>query len=331
MLVIPTGDSDVSVISKHKQELEKNYCLPVPSFQTAQKLVNKMTFYKLLSGMGIPHPRTYFPKSIDELRVIGLELGYPFIIKPAFSLPFSREFGRKNFVIHSPQELSWAAERLRGKNLDVMAQEMIPGKDIYMFYSYFDKKSEPLAVCGYDKIRQYPDDYGSGSFCRSNWRADPIETCTKLLKAIRYHGFAEPELKKDPRDGVYKLLEINARTTTENRLPAACGVDVEYISYLDAAGYSVKKSFSFRNDVFWVDDFADQISCLIRFKRKELGVGEILRSSFKARKVHSVAALDDPLPFILMGRDMIQWNFFNALRRGKQLGKRLFLRSSSFI
>jgi len=298
MMIIPTGDRVVLALSKHKHELEQFYHLPVPTFETVQKLVNKKNFYKLLAEMQIPHPNTYFPESLTELRLMGREVAYPYIIKPAYSHLFQEEFGRKVFVINSPQELDWAVGRLRDKDLEVMVQEIIPGKEIYMFCTYLNRKSEPLAICGYDKIRQYPPDFGSGSFCKSSLRSSPVEECIQLLQAIGYYGFAEPELKKDPRDGKYKLLEINARTTTQNRLAAACGVDIEYIAYLDAGGRCIKNLFSFRSDIFWVDDFADLLSCLMLLKRKELGIGEVVKS-FKDRKVHSVAAWDDSAPLIV--------------------------------
>lgn len=310
MMIIPTGDRDVLVLSKHKRELEQFYHLPVPTFETVQELVNKRNFCKLLAEMQIPHPKTYFPESLNELQLMRREVAYPFIIKPVYSLPFLEKFGRKNFVINSPQELDWAVGRLRGKNLEVMVQEIIPGKEIYMFYTYLNRESEPLAVCGYDKIRQYPLDFGSGSLCKSNWRSSPVEECIRLLQAIGYYGFAEPELKKDPRDGKYKVLEINARTTLQNRLTAACGLDIEYLAYLDAAGQCVEKPFSFRRDIFWVDDFVDLLSCLLLLERKELGIGEMIKS-LKASKVHSVAAWDDPIPLIVHARNLC----FSALRR----------------
>jgi D-aspartate ligase len=309
MMIIPTGDSDVLALSKHKRELEKYYYLPVPTFETVQKLVNKKTFYKLLLKLGIPHPKTYFPESLAELRATVLEIDYPCIIKPVYSLPFIAEFGTKNFVIHSPQELFQAIDRLRGKNLEVMIQELIPGNEIYMFYTYFNRKSEPVAVCGYDKLRQFPNNFGSGSFCKSSWRSSPVKECIELLKGIEYQGFAEPELKKDPKDGKYKLLEINARTTTQNRLAAACGADIEYISYLDAVGQLMNKPFSFRINTFWIDDFNDLFSCLKQLKRGELDVREIIRS-FMPPKVHSELAWDDPAPFILHAIDI----GYNALR-----------------
>jgi D-aspartate ligase len=298
MMIIPTGDVYVLTLSKHKHELEKYYHLPMPAFDIVQKLVNKKMFYKLLAEMDIPHPKTYFPESLTELHTKGLEIGYPFIIKPVYFYPFYTFFGEKNFVIRSRNEFLKAIERLKGRNLEVVLQELIPGKEIYMFYTYLNKKAEPLAVCGYDKIRQFPPNFGSGSFCKSKWRSSPVKECLRFLKAIKYHGYAEPELKRDPRDGKYKLLEINARTTTENRLAAACGADIEYISYLDAIGEFKKKPLTIRDGVFWIDDFNDARSCWMLLKRNEIGIGEVIKALIRP-KVHSDFAWDDPAPFMI--------------------------------
>ena len=297
MVIIPTSDSYVLALSKHKQELEQFFFLPVPSHEIVQKLVNKKNFYKLLVEMQIPHPKTYFPEDITELGSMGREINYPYIIKPAHSIPFQEEFGRKCFVINSSEELDLAIERLREKNLELMIQEIIPGKVVYEFYAYFNKKSEPLAICGWDKIRHFPPDFGSGSFCKSVWRSSAVEQGISFLKAIGYHGFAGTELIKDPIDGEYKMIEVNARTITQNRLAAACGVDMEYIAYLDATGQFMGDSDSPSDNVLWVEDFLDLVSCLVYLKRKQITVGEIVES-LRVRKVHSVVAWDDPAPLI---------------------------------
>ncbi len=298
MIIIPTGDLEVLALSKYKNELEQFYFLPVPGHDVVQKLVNKRIFYKLLAEMQIPHPPTYFPESLAELQSIGQETAYPYIIKPDYSSPFQEKFGRKCFVITSLRELNWAIDRLRGKNLGVLIQEIVPGKEIYAFYTYLNRKQEPLGICGWDKVRQYPPDFGSGSFCKSSWRSSVIEQGTWLLKSIGYYGFAEAELKKDPRDGEYKLIEINARTTLQNRLAAACGADIEYIAYLDLTGQTVNKSIFPQNNVLWVDDFVDILSCLIHLKRHNIGFLEVFKT-LKARKIHSVMAWDDPIPYFI--------------------------------
>lgn len=302
MVIIPTGDREVLALSKHQHELKQFYHLPVAHYVTVQNLVNKKNFYRLLTEKQVAHPTTFFPGDLNELRLMGREIPYPYIIKPADSLSFRENFRKKCFVIKSPQELDVAVERLRDKNLDVMIQEIIPGKEIYMAYLYFNEKSELLAVCGYDKVRQFTPDFGSGSCCRSIFRPIPIALASKFLTEIEYHGIAEPEFKKDPRDGKYKLLEINARTSTENSLSAACGLDMEYIAYLDVTGQEVKDVGAARSGKVWVDDFFDIFSCLMQLKQGRTGITEIVRT-LGANKVHSVAAWDDPVPLLIHARN----------------------------
>jgi len=307
MLIVPTNDRDVMVLSKHRGELEKYYYLPVPSPEIVQRLVNKRDFYTLLEKMQVPHPKTYFLEHIDKLRSVAREIGYPFIVKPALSLQFQMQYGRKNFVITSDEDLGRVARRLKDSEHEVMAQEIIPGKEIYAFYAYLNRKSEPLALCGYDKLRHYPD-FGMGTCCRSILRKTPTLQSLRLLKETRYFGFAEPEVIKDPRDGQYKLIEINARTTLQNRLAAACGVDVEYTAYLDASGKSLESSTSPREGVFWVDDFMDLLACFVLLRKRRLSVGEMLAPP-KTGTVHSFAALDDPAPYLFRAKHLARLGF----------------------
>jgi D-aspartate ligase len=320
MVIIPTDDRYVLALSKHKQELEQFFFLPVPNSEIVQKLVNKKDFYKLLIEMQIPHPKTYFPEDITELGSMGREVDYPYIIKPAHTMPFREAFGKKCFVINSSEELDRAIKKLREKNLELVIQEIIPGKVVYEFYTYFNKKSEPLAICGWDKIRHYPPDFGSGSFCKSVWWSPAVEQGISFLKAIGYYGIAGVELIKDPRDGKYKMIEVNARTITQNRLAAACGVDIEYIAYLDARGQFRGDSVSPSDNVYWVEDFLDLVSCLVYLKRKEITMGEIVES-LRVRKVHSIAAWDDPAPLIAY---VMNLGFKSLNKPIKALRNRLF-------
>jgi D-aspartate ligase len=295
MIVIPVGDEAVLALSKHRDELKTFYHLPVPEYETVQKLVNKKLFYRMLNEMHLPHPKTYFPESLTELVSLGKRLPYPYIIKPAFSIPFQQEFRRKVFHVKSPQDLDRAADKLRDKNMEVMIQEIIPGREIYSFFTYFNKLSKPLAICGWDKIRQYPLDFGFGTFCKSKWRPAAAADSLQLLRTIGYYGFAEVEVKKDPRDCEYKIIEINARTSLQNALAEACGADIGYVAYLDAGGRVTEHSTSFHNNILWTDDFLDMVSFLLHLGRRDIGKSEII-DSINPRKVHAVAAWDDPLP-----------------------------------
>jgi predicted ATP-grasp superfamily ATP-dependent carboligase len=118
-----------------------------------------------------------------------------------------------------------------------------------------------------------------------------------LLRTIGYYGFAEVEVKKDPGDCEYKIIEINARTSLQNALAGACGADIGYAAYLDAGGRVTEHSTSFRNNILWTDDFLDMVSFLLHLGRRDIGKSEII-DSLNPKKVHAAAAWDDPLPLV---------------------------------
>ena len=298
MAIIPTGDLDALAISKYKKELEQFYHIPIPEYNIAKNMVNKNNFYKLLEKLNVDYPNTLIPKNLDELEFLKSKMPFPYIIKPSNSILFQDEFAQKCFVLNSQQEFRKAIEKLKNKNLDVMIQEIIPGNDIYAISMYFNKDSKPLAICGYDKLRHFPPDFGNGSFCKTAWRSVPIDIAVQLLTSIGYHGIAEPEFKKDPRDGKYKLLEINVRTSLQNRLPAGSGHDIEYIAYLDVTRQNIGDLSLPDSGIEWVHDPYDFLSCLRQIKDSRLEIKDMLKS-FKGKKIHSVVAIDDPIPLFI--------------------------------
>ena len=300
MVIIPTSDSAVLSLAKHRSELERFYHLPVPSFETVNRLVNKKLFYQMLAEMGIPHPRTCFPRSLTELASMAREMDCPYMIKPALSHRFQAEFRKKCFVVNSARDLDGAVRGLENRNLEVMLQEIVPGKRVFTYLAYLDRSSEPLAVCGWEKVRNSPPDFGNGTFCVSAWDSTAVELGLGFLRSIGYRGFAGPEFKIDPRDGAHKMLEVNPRTTLANALAGVCGTDVTYAAYLDSAGCQVPQASAPRSGVRWVDDYVDWVSFVVHLKQRRLGTREIWET-LKPGKVHSLLAWDDPAPFLARG------------------------------
>ena len=61
--------------------------------------------------------------------------------------------------------------------------------------------------------RQHPSDFGRAStFVETIELPEIEEPSCRFLAAIGYYGLVELEYKRDPRDGVCKLLDVNART-----------------------------------------------------------------------------------------------------------------------
>jgi D-aspartate ligase len=298
-VLIPTNDATVLTLAKNKKRLEEYYTLLLSDFDIIHQLVNKSRFYRLLTQLHIPHPKTYFPADVSEIKSIGMEIGYPYIIKPALMHIFDAEFDIKCFVINSLDDLNTAVERLKNKNIEVVIQEIIPGNELYSLQAYFNKKSEPIAICGYDKLRQEPPDFGIGLLWKSATKAQPMKSAVEVLCAIKYYGIAESEFKKDPRDGQYKFLEINARTVVPSALPATCGVDISYIAYKDSLGQYHGSPPSSRNNVLWISELENLRFYIKQIRKITLFIKDIL-VFFKYKKVYAIFAWDDPLPLLFV-------------------------------
>ena len=67
-----------------------------------------------------------------------------------------------------------------------------------------------------------------------------VDAGLALLRALWFHGISQVEFKRDPRDGRFKLMEVNPRLWQWHGLAAACGVDLPLIAYRDLTGEQVE-------------------------------------------------------------------------------------------
>ena len=57
---------------------------------------------------------------------------------------------------------------------------------------------------------------------------------------FRSTGLSQVEFKRDPRDGSFRLMEVNPRLWQWHGLASACGVDLPVIAYRDLTGEKVE-------------------------------------------------------------------------------------------
>ena len=115
---------------------------------------------------------------------------------------------------------------------------MIPGGDDALFTlgSYLAADGEPLGLFSGRKLRQTPPGVGTCRVGEAVWDDEVVEQGLRLLEALGHTGLSQVEFKRDPRDGVLKLMEVNPRLWQWHGLAAACGVDVTRIAYEDLIG-----------------------------------------------------------------------------------------------
>ena len=234
--VFPTHDEHVNAIARHADVLGDRYRFPFPSWEVLERIQSKRHQLETAESVGLPIPRTFHPTSRDEALAAGAELGFPVLVKPSANVGFRRSHRRQLFRCESAEELERAYEA--AAPYEPMVQELIPGGDdeLYTLGSYVDRDGEALGLFTGHKLRQTRGFMGSARVGEAGWVDEVAEQGLALLRALDYHGISQVETKRDPRDGRYKLMEVNPRLWQWHSLAAACGVDLPYIAYRDLVG-----------------------------------------------------------------------------------------------
>ena len=159
------------------------------------------------------------------------------MLKPVESLAFKLRFHRHILDVETPAELRRIYDKVDDLGV-LMLQERIPGgeDELWTVGSYLDAESRPLAVFTGHKLRQYPHAGGSCLAGVSRWDAELADAGLRLLQELRFHGVSQVEFKRDPRDGRFCLMEVNARHWKWHGLAARCGVNLSLAAYRDAIG-----------------------------------------------------------------------------------------------
>jgi predicted ATP-grasp superfamily ATP-dependent carboligase len=147
------------------------------------------------------------------------------------------------------------------------------------------------------RLRQHPREFGRAATYVETAEAPVIdELSERFVRAIHYHGLVEIEYKRDPRDGRYKLLDVNARSWGFHALGAAAGVDFSWLLYADVLGIPVE-SVRAKPGVGWLRLLTDIPTALSDLIHGSISPAAYLKSLL-ATRVESVFAWFDPLPFL---------------------------------
>ena len=266
-VVIFTTDLFLSVINLHRQKAEEHLIFNTPSQSLLEQIMNKKTQYAMIAALGIKLPRTkYLPDGGggDVRR----DIQYPVFVKGAFPHLWKRHFVEKGFVVKNAGEMESRLAELATFKLDLVIQELIvgPNKNHYKVSAYYDKKGNPKAFFTTQKARQFPPDFGVGSYMVSKRMEELIEMGKKIFGALHYTGVGSIEFKKDERDGAFKFIELNPRMWQQNYQAAVAGLNFAEMYYRDCTGERIEYNEAFRENISFIDTVNDFQSFLVNKK-----------------------------------------------------------------
>jgi predicted ATP-grasp superfamily ATP-dependent carboligase len=208
-LVIPVGTLSYKRLVPLKDKYPKKINLISVDKDKLAFCFSKKNIYKLAETLDIPIPKTYYPRSLNELNKIKKLVTYPCVIKSSLELGENvvdyvyneKEFGYKYELLK---------DRLCSRDEDAfpIVQEYIPGNGCGFFAVYNNGQ------CGvtfqHFRIREYPPS-GGVSACSESLRNKDVQAYgKKLLDSLEWHGVAMVEFKMNGKESPV-LLEINPK------------------------------------------------------------------------------------------------------------------------
>lgn len=320
MMLMPCSDTGVDDVAQMDSALKGRFPSFVPAWEIVETLTEKGRFAKALASAGTSHPRTILLDDATGLETIRQSPDSHYFLKPRSSVSFFSRYGVKAFRVSSYDEAMARYQQVREAGLEVMLQEYVPGSsaDHYFIDGYRTRSGVIATRLARRRLRMNPPDFGNSSFMRTvplEEVASAVSDLESFLAHIGYTGIYSGEFKQDARDGVFRLLEINARPWWYVEYAAACGADVCTPAYLDAMGLPIPPQGDYKVGVEGVYPYYDYGACMHLYKQGELSLREWIRSWLRGWK--PIFSPDDPLPFLT-------W-FFNS--SAKWIGRHLRRRS----
>jgi predicted ATP-grasp superfamily ATP-dependent carboligase len=296
-VLYPTREELVAAFSRYREELQTIFRVPTPGWSSVQWAWDKRNTYRMAQELGIPTPVTRYPESEEQLAELD-SLTPPFAIKPAIKEHFIYATKAKAWCANSHAELRTLFQKASGfvPRGEIMIQEVIPGGGTQQFaYCAFFRGGHALGKMVARRRRQHPLQFGRASTYVETVDIPIVEELSeRFLRAVDYYGLVELEYKLDPRDGQYKLLDVNARTWGYHSLGAEAGVDFSYMLYADQIGQPVEDCRG-RPGVAWVRMTTDLPAALMGILSGDSNVRGYLQS-LRACSAEAVFSRDDLLP-----------------------------------
>lgn len=239
LVLLANSDWLVRVVVQHRAELEPHYVVPFLSEDLLDRISDKATFAEIATELGIAVPHTVVQDFADadapDWAPVPVDIAYPLIAKAASSADYQDvEFAgkKKVFEIRSADELAalWVSLRDAGFRGRFVVQEMIPGDDTQMrsITAYVDGCGVITLLCSAHVLLEEHTPSGLGNpaamvVTREDAMLDQART---FLRGVGYIGFANFDVKVDPRDGSFRFFEVNPRIGRNNYYVTAAGANV---------------------------------------------------------------------------------------------------------
>lgn len=204
---------------------------------------DRIEFKKTMNSLGIEMARSEVAYSVDEALAIAEELGYPVVLRPAYTMG-----GAGGGLVYNMEELKTVCARGLQASLvgQVLVEESILGWEELELEVVRDAKNNMITVCFIENIDPLGVHTGD-SFCSAPMLTISEETqkrlqeqAYKIVEAIEVIGGTNVQFAHDPVSDRIIVIEINPRTSRSSALASkATGFPIALVSAMLASGLTL--------------------------------------------------------------------------------------------
>ncbi len=204
---------------------------------------DRIAFKETMNRLGIEMPKSKPAYSVEEAEKIADELGFPLVIRPAYTMG-----GTGGGLVYNLEELQTVASRGLSASLvgQILVEESVLGWEELELEVVRDAKSQKITVCFIENVDAMGIHTGD-SYCTAPMLTIDPELQKRLQKysydivdAIEVIGGTNIQFAHDPKTGHVVVIEINPRTSRSSALASkATGFPIALVSSMLAGGLTM--------------------------------------------------------------------------------------------
>ena len=205
---------------------------------------DRIEFKETMNKLGIGMARSEVSYSVEEALAIADELGYPVVLRPAYTMG-----GAGGGLVYNKEELKTVCARGLQASIigQVLVEESILGWEELELEVVRDKDNNMITVCFIENVDPVGVHTGD-SFCTAPMLTIPEDVqqelqrqAYKIVEHIGVIGGTNVQFARNPKDGRIIVIEINPRTSRSSALASkATGFPIALVSAKLASGLTLK-------------------------------------------------------------------------------------------
>jgi predicted ATP-grasp superfamily ATP-dependent carboligase len=319
------NDDYLKFLYAHRERLEARFRFRLANTPIGEALLDKGRFAVLAQERGLPVPRNLVWEGNGPGTLAGAD--YPVLVKPKVKFdwdasPVLRALfsGEGKALVLQNGHFALQHPLVQHYREQLVFQQYIPGGDgqLWCFDGVADEDGKLLAGYVGRKLRTFPQLIGNS--CYIELARDPaLEAIVReVLARVPLKGVFNMDFKRDPRDGRYYLLEINARYNFWLYLGAKNGINLARVMYDYLLTGKRPASLSYNTTYRWLDFALDSDARRELSAGGELGVARWALSLLGTPKIYNVFSWDDPRPWAELWGARFQGRFRRGSKRLRQ-------------